>query len=63
MNLTEQDVVMLRTLVESAIAEVDVAAEPDATVQPDSVDAAMSLMIHYEWGVDFLRRLTEAEGR
>lgn len=53
-ELTQEDVQRLIPLVESAIAEVDASAEPDAMVQPDD---PMSLMRAYDWGQTFLLKL------
>jgi len=47
---------MLRTLVESACAEVEASIAPGALIQPESVEAGMDLVACYEWGREFLRR-------
>lgn len=54
MTLTNEDRARLRTLIENAMTEVDAAADPDATIQPDD---GLSLMNAYDWGRNFLQRM------
>lgn len=53
-TLTDEDVQRLIPLLENAMAEVDVSAQPDAMIQPDD---PMSLMDAYDWAKGLLARL------
>lgn len=54
MTLTDEDRRRLKALIENAMAEVDAAAESDATIRPDD---GLSLMDAYDWGRDFILRM------
>lgn len=55
--LTHEDCTRLLPLLESALLEVDAAAEPDAMVQPD--DDGADLMASYTWAQLLLARIRE----
>jgi hypothetical protein len=57
MPLSDEDAELLRGLIQNAMDEVDAAVEPEALIQPDTVESAMNLMAHYDWGAGFLHRL------
>jgi hypothetical protein len=56
--LTREDCQRLIPVLESAVAEVDAAAAPDATMRP--VDDGADLMAAYTWAQLLLKRLREA---
>lgn len=61
MELTRDDCARLIPVLESAVREVDAAAEPDATMGPDADGA--DLMAAYAWARDLLARLGAATAR